>query len=145
MTAAVVEPVTAGDDVACILALMEEWLAAERAGDLPRLLACVTDDVVFLPPGAPPIEWPAAVRATYARMFARYRVERAVDIAELRVLGDWAFCWATETATFTPHAGGAPTHLTGHSLSLLRRTPEGWRFCRGINNLLPAEGAAASG
>ncbi len=136
MTAAVVESVTAGDDVACILALLEEWLAAERAGDLPRLLACVADDVVFLPPGAPPIEWRGAVRAAYARVFARHRVERTVDTAELRVLGDWAFCWATETATFTPHAGGQPTRLTGHSLSLLRRTAEGWRFCRGINNLV---------
>ncbi len=139
MTAAEVEPVTAGDDVACILALMEEWLAAERAGDLPRLLACVADDVVFLPPGASPIEWPGAVRATYGRVFARYRVERTVDTAELRVLGDWAFSWATETAIFTPHAGGPARRLSGHSLSLLRRTPAGWRFCRGINNLVRVE------
>ena len=45
--------------------LTEDWLAATKAKDINRLIDMVTDDVVFLPAGLPPIRGKEAVRGMY--------------------------------------------------------------------------------
>jgi ketosteroid isomerase-like protein len=50
------------DDEEAIRKLTEDWLAAVRAKDIPRLSGMVTDDAVFLPSGFPPRSWKAGGR-----------------------------------------------------------------------------------
>jgi uncharacterized protein (TIGR02246 family) len=137
------------EDERAIRELTERWVAAVTAKDIDRLLAYVTDDVVFLAPSVPPIVGRAAVGSMYRAVFAQFDVRQNPAYHELQLLGDWAFAWGTDALTFTPVAGGAPVHLEGNALSIMRRGDDGaWRFARGINNLMrsaPAEGPPRTG
>jgi len=127
------------DEERAIRKLTEDWLAAVRAKDIPRLAAMVTDDAVFLPPGFPPIRGRQAVETMYRSIFPQFSsVEQTVAMEEVQVAGDWAFAWGTEQFTLVPRAGGAPIEIEGKGMSILKRQPDGsWKFARGINNTLP--------
>jgi len=95
------------------------------------------DDVVFLGAGRPPMrgrnDFAAASKAMQAR------VEGTANIQEVRVFGDWAYCWNQLTVTMHPAGGGAPTRLNGPALSILRRKPDGsWVVFRDANMVAPA-------
>src|SRR6185295_7745345 len=77
-----------------IRALIETWMAATKAGDVETVLGLMTDDVVFLVPGRPPMgrsEFAAAAK-TQAQGAAP-RIDGASEIREIKVLGDWAYLW----------------------------------------------------
>lgn len=131
------------DDEQAIRKLTDDWLAAVRAKDIPRLSEMVTDDAVFLPSGFPPIRGKQAVETMYRSFFPQFAsVEQTVTIEELQVVGDWAFAWGTEKFTLVPQAGRAPIEMHGKGMSILKRQPDGsWKFARGINNTLPKPAA----
>lgn len=133
------------NDEQAIRRLTEDWLAAVRAKDIPRLSGMVTDDAIFLPPGLPLISGKQAVETMYKSFFQQFsRVEQAVSIEEVEVAGDWAFAWGTEKFVLVPQPGGSPIEMQGKGLSILRRQPDGsWKFARGINNTLPKSTARA--
>jgi uncharacterized protein (TIGR02246 family) len=119
-----------------IRSLSQEWLDAMQAKDIDRLLSMIVDDAVFLPPGSPPVRGRAEVSNMFRTFFSRCNPEQSVVIEEIQVCGDSAFSWGAETTKATPVAGGPPLTMRGHSLSILRRQPDGsWKFARGINNL----------
>jgi len=66
------------------------------------------------------------------------RVEPAADIQEVRVCGDWAYCWNQLTVTIRA-AGGGPSHqLVGPTLSIFRKEPGGvWVIARDANMITP--------
>lgn len=134
------------DDEQAIRKLTEDWLAAVRAKDVPRLAGMVTEDAVFLPSGFPPIRGKHAVETMYRSFFPQFAsVEQTVTIEELQVLGDWAFAWGTEKFTLVPQAGRAPIEMQGKGMSILKRQDDGsWKFARGINNTLPRPAAPAN-
>ncbi|MBS0580523.1 MAG: SgcJ/EcaC family oxidoreductase [Proteobacteria bacterium] len=106
------------------------WIEAVNAGDLGRLLALVTDDVVFLSPGAAPLD-----RAGFAAHFRTAQQQGQVhchsELQEVGVAGDMAYARSRDALTVTPHAGGAGAKLAGHRLTLYRRQPDGrWLLAR---------------
>jgi len=119
--------------------LNTEWLDAMRTKDVARLLEMVTEDVVFLPPGYPPIRGKKNVEAMYHSFFPQFAsVEQTVSVEELQVAGDWAFVWGTEALVLVPQSGSAPIEMSGRGMSILRRQPDNsWKFARGINNSAP--------
>lgn len=126
-------------DEQAIRSLVATWLQATAAGDLPRVLELMVDDVVFLGPGRPPMRGKDGFAAAARAMEGQTRVEGTADIQEIRVFGDWAYCWNHLTLTVHPVGGGAPTHLTGPVLSVLRkRANGGWVIFRDANMVGPA-------
>lgn len=128
------------DDNQAIRKLTEDWLAAVRTKDIARLKNMVTEDVIFLPPGLPPIRGKQAVEAMYNSFFPQFTsIEQTVSIEEVMVAGDWAFAWGTERLVLVPKtAGASPIQMEGKGMSIMRRQPDGsWRFARGINNTVP--------
>jgi uncharacterized protein (TIGR02246 family) len=124
-------------DEQAIRSLITTWMQATAAADLPRVLELMDDDVVFLGAGRPPMrgrnDFAAASKAMQAR------VEGSADIQEVRVFGDWAYCWNQLTVTIHPVGGGTPTRLDGPALSILRRKPDGsWVVFRDANMVAPA-------
>jgi uncharacterized protein (TIGR02246 family) len=118
--------------------LTEGWIEAVKAKDIDRLLSLVTDDVVFLPPGRPPIKGKQAVGDLYRSLFAQFDVDQAAINEEIQFTGEWAFSWGSETLTLSPLSGGQPIRMRGKGLTILRRRPDGsWQFARGINNSVP--------
>ena len=118
-----------------IRALIDKWLEASRAGDLDTVLALMTDDVLFLTPGNPPMtrdDFAAASRS----MAGKIRFDARSEVQEITIIGDTAICVTHLEINVTPLSGGAPVKRAGNTLSVLRRGPDGqWRIWRDANML----------
>ena len=94
----------------------------------------MTDDVVFLVPGRAPFGKEAFSAAQGG--LDDYRIEANSAVCEVRVAGDWAFCWTRLTVSITPKQGGAPVRRSGHTLSSFARASDGrWLLARDANML----------
>jgi len=125
------------DDEQEIRALVRTWLRASQAGDVETVLGLMTDDVVFLLPGRPPMrkdEFAASARAQAGA--GAPRIEGRSEIQEVQVAGDWAFLWSRLSVTITP-PGGEPVERAGHTLTVLRKDEGRWRLARDANLLAP--------
>ena len=114
-------------DLAAIAQLEQRWLACEIAGHADALLELCCPDVVWLPPGRPPIRGKAAVREWLAS--SRDRID---DIDITRVAIDGHGFGAYKIASFrtrcVPCGSNEAVTLTGWHLWVLERSVEsGWR------------------
>jgi uncharacterized protein (TIGR02246 family) len=120
-------------DEQAIRSAVQIWLQASADGDLPRVLALMDDDVVFLGPGRPAMR-KAGFEAASKGTAGKVRVEGASDIQEVRVFGDWAYVWTELTITMHATGGGAPVHRRGPGLSVWRKKTDGrWVIFRDAN------------
>jgi len=127
-----------GSDEQAIRSAVQAWMQASADGNLPRVLALMDDDVVFLGPGRPPMR-KAEFEAASQGMAGKVRIEGRSDIQEVRVSGDWAYVWTELTITMHP-AGGTPVHRRGPGLSVWRNRPNGqWVIFR-YANMVTTEG-----
>jgi uncharacterized protein (TIGR02246 family) len=127
-----------------IRALVKTWMDATIAGDLPRVLELMDDDVVFIGAGRPPMRGKEAYAAQARAMAGKVRFEGEVDIQEVRVFGDWAYSWVNLSVTAHPADGGPSQSMAGPAMSILRRKPDGrWVIVRDANMLTPADRSAA--
>ena len=122
------------NDERAIREVIATWLRAGEAGDTGTVLSLLADDVVFLVPGRPPFgknEFAAAQSG-----LEKYRFEAMSRVRELRVSGDWAYCWTDLAVAMTPISGGAAVRRNGHTLSIFQRLTDGrWVLARDANLL----------
>ena len=129
----------ANDDEQEIRDLVARWMAATRSGDVETVLGLMTDDVVFLVPGKPPMrkgEFAAAAMAQAAGKAPAF--DGTSEIQEVQVSGDWAFMWSKLTVVATPAGGGKAAVRSGHTLTVFRRQGGRWLLARDANLLAPA-------
>jgi len=120
--------------------LVSTWHAASRAGDVDKVLSLMTDDVVFLVPGRPPMrkeEFASLSRAPAGKLPPK--IDGTTEIQEIQVFGDWAFLWTKLSVVVTPPAGGQPMERAGHTLSVLKRVDGRWLLARDANLLTPVQ------
>ena len=122
------------DDEQAIRQLLTTWLDASKAGDTEKVLSLMTEDVVFLVTGQPPMRGKAAFAASQAAL-KNAKIEATGEIQEIKVLGDWAYMWTKLSVLITPAGGSAPTKRAGNTLSILRRQADGWVIARDANML----------
>lgn len=119
--------------------LVRGWMQASTAGDVDTVLGMMTEDVVFLVPGQPPMhkqDFAALARAQASPSGPRF--DGASDIQEIQVIGEWAFLWSRLKVVAT-HADGSPAITRdGHTLSILTREQGRWLLARDANLLGPA-------
>ncbi len=118
--------------------LVATWLRASKAGDTETVLSLVTDDVVFLIPGRPPMrrdEFAQAMRAQSGS--SGIKIDGTSEIEEVQVTGDWAFLWSRLRVVATPVDGSAPVERAGHTLTILRKENGRWLVARDANLLAP--------
>lgn len=130
------------NDEAQIRQLVATWLAATKAGDVETVLGLMTDDVVFLLPGRPPMrkdEFAAASRAQAGK--SAPKIDGLSEIQEIQVAGDWAFLWTKLSVTVTPPDGGPKVERAGHTLTVMRRVDGRWLLARDANLLAPVRPA----
>jgi uncharacterized protein (TIGR02246 family) len=126
-------------DEQAIRSAVQIWMQASADGDLPRVLALIDDDVVFLGPGRPPMR-KAEFEATSKGMAGQVRIEGESDIQEVRIFGDWAYVWTELTIVMHPSAGGAAVHRRGPGLSVWRKKADGaWVIFRDANMVTTEE------
>ena len=116
--------------------VIDTWLRATAEGDLERVLSLMAEDVVFLLPGQPPMRGRDAFAAASRSALGQFRIEGKPDIQEIRIAGDYAFCWNHLSLTMTPLQDGSPRQRAGHILSVFRKEPDGrWVLFRDANLL----------
>ena len=114
--------------------LVDRWMAASKAGDLPVVLSSMTDDVIFMVPGQPPFGKQAFAKTSEG--MKDVQIEGTSDIQEIQVMGDWAYLRNHLTMTVTPPGGGKTVRRSGHTLTILRKEADGkWRLARDANLL----------
>lgn len=121
-------------DEQAIRGLVSSWLSETKAGDRDTVLDLTAEDVVFLQPGQEPIRG----RVAFAKMqqgMANVDIDASSAIQEIRIFGEWAYCWNHLTVTVTPHTGGPPVKRAGHVLSVLQKQSGRWLIVRDANLL----------
>lgn len=121
--------------------LVATWMSATRAGDMAKVLPLMSDDVVFLRPGHPPMKGKSAFAAAPQPPPGQPapKFDGTSEIEEIKVLGDWAFMWAKLTVVTTLPDGNQVTRA-GHTLSILTKENGRWVLARDANMLAPAGG-----
>ncbi len=122
-----------------IRALVETWMAATKAGDSETVLSLMSDDVVFLLPGQPPMIGKSAFAAAMNAQptDARPEFDGKSEIQEIHVAGDFAYMWTRLTVSVTPPGGAPPMKRAGHTLTVLKKQNGKWLLARDANLLVP--------
>lgn len=121
-------------DEQAIRQLIATWLSASKAGDTEKVLSLMADDVVFLAPGQPPMRGKATFAAAQAAL-SQFSIGAFSEVQEIKVFGDWAYCWTKLTVTVSPRKGGAAVKRSGNTLSILQKQGGSWVIARDANML----------
>jgi uncharacterized protein (TIGR02246 family) len=122
--------------------LVADWIAATKNGDSAAVLDLMSDDVVFLMPGRPPMDKREfAAVSQVAPGQERPAFEGKSEIREIQVCGDWAWMWTELSVTVKPPGGASPMTRAGYTLSILRKQNGKWVIARDANMLAPVKPA----
>ncbi|MFT3799766.1 MAG: SgcJ/EcaC family oxidoreductase [Burkholderiaceae bacterium] len=123
-----------------IRTLVQTWQTATSAGDVDTVLDLMTDDVVFLVPGRPPMR--KAEFAALSRVpdgSPRPKFESTSEIQEIHVSGDMAYLWTKLSVTVTPPGASQSDERAGYTLTVFRRVGGKWLLARDANLLSPIQ------
>ena len=103
-----------------------------KDGNLEGWLSTLTDDCVFLPPGAPAMVGKEAVRGWASdTIFSDFNVQLDYDFEELEFLGSTANAWGRFQQTLVPKVGGDPVEIRGKFLDVFKRNEAGeWKLAQ---------------
>ena len=120
-------------DERAIRDLVTTWLSATERGDHERVLSLISEDVVFLTSDRPPMN-----KAEFAAGFTAlesFHLQMTSDIQEVKVFGEWAYCWNKLSVLMTPRDEGTPVKRSGDVLSVLQKQAGVWVIVRDANLL----------
>jgi uncharacterized protein (TIGR02246 family) len=125
------------EDERQIRKLIESWIAASSARDLPALMDMMTDDVVFMTPGRAPFG-----KAEFAADVGRMKsvtIDARAQVQEIEVFGSRAYIRNHIQVELTS-PGQAPKRMSGYAMSVLRKEIDGrWRIARDANLVMPEQ------
>jgi uncharacterized protein (TIGR02246 family) len=124
------------NDEQAIRDLIATWLSASKAGDSETVLGLMSDDVIFLVCGQPPMRGKEEFAASQAAL-KDVEMNGTSEIQEVKVLGDWAYVWTHLSVDFRPKGGGGSKKRAGNTLSILRKHDGKWLLVRDANMLAP--------
>ena len=122
------------NDEEAIRQLVTTWLRASKAGDTEKVLSLMSDDVVFLVCGQPPMRGKSAFVASQSAL-KDVEIDADSKIQEIRVLGDWAYLWSELSVVITSQIGGETIKRAGNTLSILHKQNGSWVIVRDANML----------
>lgn len=126
-------------DEQAIRNLVAQWHRATAAGDGDTVLGLMSEDVVFLVPGKPPMKGRSIFEKGMRGLLKSHRVDSTGEIQEVEVSGDLAYCWTLLTVRVTPLSGGDANMRSGSALSIFRKQTNGsWALERDANLLAAA-------
>jgi len=109
----------------------DAYVTAINSNDLDTLLDMLTDDVVFLAAGAPPMVGKDAVRPWLEGYLKAFKTHWDKPVQEFVVSGEWAFERYSYKSTDTPHGGGDVIKGSGWGLLIYHHDADGkWRVAR---------------
>lgn len=122
-------------DEQAIRKMVDTWLEASKRHDLATMLGLLDDDVLFLTPGKEPFG--KKEFAASNNEMKDVQMEPAIDIKEVKVIGDWAWMRSFLNLTFK-RGEGDTTKLSGPILTIWKKTADGkWVIYRDANFVMP--------
>ena len=121
-------------DEQAIRDVIATWMEASKQGDKETVLSLMADDVVFLVAGHPPMRGKAAFAAAQGGM-KNFEIDGTSEIQEIKIFGDYAYCWSRLTVVITPRTGGNPIKRSGNTLSIFHKRDGDWLLFRDANML----------
>lgn len=122
--------------------LITTWHQATASGDLQTIMDLMSEDVVFLVAGQPPMRGRDAFATAFHRVLEHHKIESTGEIQEIQIVSDLAYCWTYLSVTVTSLEDGKARQRTGHSLTILRKQADGsWIISRDANMLTSASSA----
>ena len=125
------------DDARQIRQLVDSWIAASKAHNLPALMGMMTDDVVFMTAGRAPFG-----KAEFAADVERMKsvaIDARAEVQEIEVFGPRAYIRNHVRVELTS-PGQAPKRVSGYAMSVLRKEADGrWRIARDANLVMPEQ------
>jgi uncharacterized protein (TIGR02246 family) len=125
------------DDERQIRKLIDSWIAASNARNLPALIDMMTDDVVFMTPGRAPFG--KAEFAADSQRMKSVTIDARAEVQEIEVFGPRAYIRNHIQIELTS-PGQAPRRMSGYAMSILRKETNGrWRIARDANPVAPEQ------
>ena len=125
------------EDERQIRKLIESWIAASNARDLPALMDMMTDDVVFMTPGRAPFG--KAEFAADSQRMKSVAIDARAQVQELEIFGPRAYIRNHIQVELTSQ-GQPPRRMSGYAMSILRKGNDGrWRIARDTNLVMPEQ------
>jgi uncharacterized protein (TIGR02246 family) len=129
-------------EMVAIEKLHETDMAAAKIHDINTLITLMTDDCILLPPGQEPIRGRDAIWKFMQEQLPenqKYEITEYVQsFEEVKIIGEWAFEWATFHGTYHLKSGGPDLYERSRLFRILRRQPDGsWKVARSIWHGLP--------
>ena len=114
--------------------LIHSWMEASKAGNVDALMDLMTENVLFLTVGNPPMSR-SDFESRFRAMQGKVQIDGVPHIKEITIQGDLALCWLFLDLSITP-PNGEPMRRSGNILSVYRRGQDGkWRIWRDANLL----------
>jgi len=127
-------PSSDSTDEKAIRELIATWLRASKSHDHETVLSLMAEDVIFLQPGQPPMRGRSGFAGAQKAM-GDVDIDASSEIQEIRILGDWAWCWNRLTVVVAARNGAAPVKRSGDVLSVLQKQAGRWVIVRDANML----------
>jgi uncharacterized protein (TIGR02246 family) len=125
------------DDERQIRKLIDSWIGASNARNLPALMDMMTDDVVFMTPGRAPFG--KAEFAADSQRMKSVTIDASAEVQEIEVFGPRAYIRNHIRIELTS-PGQAPRRMSGYAMSILRKETNGrWRIARDANLVAPEQ------
>lgn len=115
--------------------LVGTWMQATQEGDTATVLQLMSEDVVFLQPGAAPMFKPEFALAMQQHA-GKVRIEPQQVIRDLQISGDTAYMWSELDLKIFPNGADQPVLRAGHTLSVFRKHNGRWQLIRDANLLV---------
>ena len=112
---------------------ISEFISAYNAGDLARVLAYYTEDLIKIRSGGPAETKPETAKRV-AEVFAKFHSRVDVFNDEIRTSGDIAFTRGKFRVTLTPKAGGESQTIERRYLEIWRKENGRWLVARTMDN-----------
>jgi uncharacterized protein (TIGR02246 family) len=116
-----------------IEASISEFVKAYNEGNLERVLAYYTEDLIKVRQGGP-AETKAETAKRVAGVFDKFRSRVDVNNDEIRVSGEMAYTRGSFRVTLTPKAGGETQVIERRYLEIWRKENGRWRVARTMDN-----------
>lgn len=121
------------NDEQAIRHLVSTWLTASESGKTEEVLKLMSEGVIFLMPGQPPMRKQDFIAEQLT--LKDVDIQATANIQEVKVFGEWGYCWNNLAVSVTPRNGGPPVKRVGNVISILRKEAGKWVIFRDANML----------
>ena len=122
-------------EVTQIYQLYQQYASAANEGDRESWIELWIDDALLMPPGTPRRHGMPAIEEMQPPRDASQQRDLRIQIDEVQIQGDWAYCYGTFRAMRSSNAERNTTRASGKFLDILRKEEDGsWKFAINCHN-----------